>query len=76
MKRAVRREAVKMLARERIKPNFGNAGAVNNLIGKAALRLTQSKGAFARGDKYEQFFVGVRPDTERPARRVVPGYGA
>ena len=45
--RKVRKEAVKMLARERIKPNFGNAGAVNNLIGKAALRLASTKGPFA-----------------------------
>lgn len=33
------RAAVKVLAMERKRPNFGNAGAVNNLLSTAALRM-------------------------------------
>ena len=32
---AVKKFAVKILAKERCKPNFGNAGAVNMLLGRA-----------------------------------------
>lgn len=33
------RQAVRVLSKERMKPNFGNAGAVNNLLTAAVLRL-------------------------------------
>ena len=33
------RAAVRVLARERMKPNFGNAGAVNNLLSRATERM-------------------------------------
>eukprot|EP00884_Botryococcus_braunii_P010986 jgi/Botrbrau1/1988/Bobra.0052s0030.1 len=35
------REAVRLLAKERMKPNFGNAGAVNNLLARAAQRMEE-----------------------------------
>ena len=38
-RRAVRKAALKLLIQERIKPNFGNAGAVNSLIGRAKLAV-------------------------------------
>ena len=43
-KRAVCKAALGMLVRERIKPNFGNAGAVNSLMGRVKVALA------ARGD--------------------------
>lgn len=36
---AALRAAVAALAAERRRPNFGNAGAVNNLLSTAALRM-------------------------------------
>eukprot|EP00884_Botryococcus_braunii_P010997 jgi/Botrbrau1/1989/Bobra.0052s0031.1 len=33
------REAVRLLAKERMKPNFGNAGAVDNLLARAAQQM-------------------------------------
>ncbi len=38
---AVAREGVRVLAKERMKPNFGNAGAVNNLLARAAQRMEE-----------------------------------
>jgi hypothetical protein len=37
----VAREGVRVLAKERMKPNFGNAGAVNNLLARAAQRMEE-----------------------------------
>lgn len=35
------RVAVRLLAKERMKPNFGNAGAVTNLLARAAQRMEE-----------------------------------
>lgn len=46
-KPSVCKEAVQLLVRERIKPNFGNAGAVNELMGRVKASIAQ------RGDARE-----------------------
>ena len=46
-KASVRKAAVQLLVRERIKPNFGNAGSVNDLMGRVKASIAQ------RGDMRE-----------------------
>lgn len=46
-KRAVRKAALHLLIKERIKPNFGNAGAVNSLMGRVKAAVA------GRGDARE-----------------------
>ena len=46
-KRAVRKAALNLLIKERIQPNFGNAGSVNSLMGRVKMAVA------ARGDARE-----------------------
>ena len=49
--RAVRKAALASLSRERVQPNFGNAGAVNSLLGRAKTALAaRGEAAAANGE--------------------------
>jgi hypothetical protein len=67
------------MAKERLRPNFGNAGAVNNLLSSAMMKMQRRLGSLSPAQRAAatrleppDFGIGGRAFSLFPARSTLP----